>query len=101
LEFELRATHPDHFAVVIFLGVEGLRNYLPGLASNCNPPYLILPSSKDYRHEPPVFRSLYQHFLLGCSAVVFCKRVINHALCICINLYIFETNNIATKRKIS
>jgi hypothetical protein len=29
-------------------------NYLPGLASNCDPHNLSLPSSQDYRCEPPV-----------------------------------------------
>jgi hypothetical protein len=32
----------------------GLENYLPGLASNLDPPDLSLPRSEDYRHEPPV-----------------------------------------------
>jgi hypothetical protein len=31
----------------------GLMNYLPGLALNLDPPDLSLPSSKDYRSEPP------------------------------------------------
>jgi hypothetical protein len=26
--------------------------YLPGLGSNCDPPDLSLPGSKDYKHEP-------------------------------------------------
>jgi hypothetical protein len=30
-----------------------LTNFLPGLASNCEPPDLHLCSSWDYRHEPP------------------------------------------------
>jgi hypothetical protein len=29
-------------------------NYLPGLASNCDPSNLSLPISKDYRREPLV-----------------------------------------------
>jgi hypothetical protein len=32
----------------------GHMNYLPGLASNFDPPDLSLPSSSDYRCEPPV-----------------------------------------------
>jgi hypothetical protein len=31
----------------------GLQNYLPGLASNLDPPHLCLPISWDYRCEPP------------------------------------------------
>jgi hypothetical protein len=30
-----------------------LLNYLPGLASNCDPSNLSLPSNQDYRLEPP------------------------------------------------
>jgi hypothetical protein len=32
----------------------GLKNSLAGLASNCNPPNLSLPSSENYRQEPQV-----------------------------------------------
>jgi hypothetical protein len=32
-------------------------NYLPGLASNHDPPNFILPSSKDYKREPPALSS--------------------------------------------
>jgi hypothetical protein len=42
---------PVHFALVILEMGEGLI-YLPRLASNHDPPYLSLPSSKDYRCEP-------------------------------------------------
>jgi hypothetical protein len=37
-------------------------NCLPRLASNHNPPDLNLPSSWDYRREPPVPGSLMPHF---------------------------------------
>jgi hypothetical protein len=36
----------------------GLKNYLPKLLYHQDPPDLILPSSYDYRHEPPVPRQL-------------------------------------------
>jgi hypothetical protein len=35
------------------MGGRCLMNYFPRLASNLHPPNLSLPSSKDYRHEPP------------------------------------------------
>jgi hypothetical protein len=48
LGFELRAFALSHSTSPIFVkGVFeiGSENYLPGLASNCNPPDLCLPSS--------------------------------------------------------
>jgi hypothetical protein len=33
---------------------QDVTDYLPGLASNCDPPVLYLLSSKNYRHEPLV-----------------------------------------------
>jgi hypothetical protein len=59
--FELRALHlqsrcsttyhtsSPFFSAYFGDGGRGLRLYLPGLALNCNPPDLSLPSSKDYR----------------------------------------------------
>jgi hypothetical protein len=60
-----------------YFGDGSLKNYLPGLASNCYPAHLILLSSQDYRHEPPMptsgdffyfilFYYSYVHTRLGC-----------------------------------
>jgi hypothetical protein len=35
-----------------YFGDGGVTNYLPGVALNCDPLYISLPSSYDYRHEP-------------------------------------------------
>jgi hypothetical protein len=57
LGFELRAYTLSHSTSPFFVkGFSrwGLSNYLPGLASNLDPPDLCLLSSQDYRRESPV-----------------------------------------------
>jgi hypothetical protein len=46
------------FLCWVFSRWGGLTNYLPGLPSNCDPPYLCLFSMQDYRHEAPASGSL-------------------------------------------
>jgi hypothetical protein len=41
-----------------YFGDGGVLNYFPGLALNCDPLDLSLPSKRDYRCEPPVPGSL-------------------------------------------
>jgi hypothetical protein len=41
---------PPHMAYLLRWD---LPNLLPGMAWNCNPPFLYLPSSWDYKYEPP------------------------------------------------
>jgi hypothetical protein len=55
--FEIRASPP----VVLEMGSH---NFLPMLASNCNPPHLSLPSSYVCRCEPPVCLAKLTVFLL-------------------------------------
>jgi hypothetical protein len=50
----------SHFLSWVFLR-QGLVNYLPRLALNCDPPDLCLLSRYDYRYEPPA-PSLYVDF---------------------------------------
>jgi hypothetical protein len=73
--FELtKQAHPRHLSSSPFYsgyfgdgGGSGLRNYLPGLALNHDPPNLSLPRSPDYRHEPLVPTIVYFHVcLLAC-----------------------------------
>jgi hypothetical protein len=55
------------FFVMAFVEID-LVNYLPGLASNLNPPDLCLPSSEDYRREPPAQGLALARQALFCSS---------------------------------
>jgi hypothetical protein len=63
----------------------GLMNYLPGLASNLNPPNPNLLSSWDYRHEPPVpgHDSCFEHYCVLSIRTVSgtCSRNIASSCC--------------------
>jgi hypothetical protein len=57
----------------------GSLNYLPGLASNCDPPDLCLLSSWDYRHEPlaPSSSSLFLNEYINFKYSVFIFDMVN------------------------
>jgi hypothetical protein len=44
----------QYFGLFIEMG----SNFLLGLGSNCDPSHLYLPSSFDYRYEPPIHSKL-------------------------------------------